>query len=222
MITSLGPAQALLILQGLKWTLLLSLIAFIGGGFGGFAIALCRTAKQKWLRIIATGFIEVFRGTPLLLQLFMVYYGLALLDFPLDPWIAVAIGFTLNASAFLGEIWRGSIETVRRAKREAARALGLHYWTRMRLVVLPQALRTAIPPTVGFLVQLIKGTSLAAIIGFTELARTGQMLSNITYRPLLIYSVIGTVYFVVCWAGLVDGTADGAEAGARMNRGLVG
>ena len=100
---------------------------------------------------------------------------------------------------FLGEIWRGSIQTVPEGQTEAARALGLHYWTRMRLVVLPQALRTAIPPTVGFLVQLIKGTSLAAIIGFTELARTGQMLSNITYRPLLIYSVIGAVYFVVCW-----------------------
>jgi polar amino acid transport system permease protein len=199
MITGLGPAQVLLILQGLKWTLLLSAIAFVGGGIGGFAIALCRTAALGWLRLAATAFIETFRGTPLLLQLFMVYYGLALLDFPLDPWIAVAIGFTLNASAFLGEIWRGSIETVPKGQSEAAKALGLRYWPRMRLVVLPQALRTSIPSTVGFLVQLIKGTSLAAIIGFTELARTGQQLSNITYRPLLVYSVIGAVYFVICW-----------------------
>ena len=199
MITTLGPVQALLILQGLKWTLLLSAIAFVGGGVGGFAIALCRTAKPRWLRVAATGFIEAFRGTPLLLQLFMVYYGLALLDFPLDPWIAVAIGFTLNASAFLGEIWRGSIEAVAKGQTEAAKALGLHYWPLMLLVILPQALRTAVPPTVGFLVQLIKGTSLAAIIGFTELSRTGQLLSNITYRPLMVYSVIGAVYFVVCW-----------------------
>jgi polar amino acid transport system permease protein len=198
-ITVLGPPQILLMMQGLKWTLLLSVIAFIGGGLGGFIVALCRTSKFRILRAGATGFIEAFRGTPLLLQLFMVYYGLALLDFPLDPWMAVAAGFTLNASAFLGEIWRGSIESVPKGQPEAAYALGLHYWPVMLTVVLPQAVRLSIPPTVGFLVQLIKGTSLAAIVGFTELARTGQQLSNITYRPLLIYSVIGLIYFIVCW-----------------------
>jgi polar amino acid transport system permease protein len=199
MITTLGPAQLLLILQGLKWTLLLSAIAFIGGGIGGFLIALARTAQRAWLRRLATAFIEVFRGTPLLLQLFMTYYGLALLNFPLDPWIAVAIGFTLNASAFLGEIWRGCIEAVPKGQSEAAFAVGLHRGAVMLLVVLPQAARLSIPPTVGFLVQLIKGTSLAAIIGFTELSRTGQLLSNITYRPMLVYTVIGAVYFLICW-----------------------
>jgi polar amino acid transport system permease protein len=199
MINGLGPAQFLLILQGLKWTLLLSAIAFLCGGIGGFVVALCRCAKRAPLRLAATGFIETFRGTPLLLQLFMIYYGLALLNFPLDPWVAVTIGFTVNASAFLGEIWRGSIMAVPKGQREAAYALGLHYWPTMRMVVLPQAARISIPPTVGFLVQLIKGTSLAAIIGFTELSRTGQLLSNITYRPLLVYSVIGAVYFVICW-----------------------
>jgi polar amino acid transport system permease protein len=199
MINGLGPAQYLLILQGLKWTLLLSAIAFAGGGLGGAVIALCRASERRALRILATGFIEAFRGTPLLLQLFMTYYGLALLNFPLDPWVAVAIGFTLNASAFLGEIWRGCIQAVPRGQSEAARALGLHYGPVMATVVLPQAARIAIPPTVGFLVQLIKGTSLAAIIGFTELARTGQLLSNITYQPLLVYSVVGAVYLVVCW-----------------------
>ncbi len=199
MISGLGPAQYLLILQGLKWTLLLSVIAFGGGVIGGAAVALCRASEFRWLRMAATCFIEIFRGTPLLMQLFMTYYGLALLNFPLDPWIAVAVGFTLNASAFLGEIWRGSIQAVPRTQAEAARALGLHYWPVMLTVVLPQAVRLSIPPTVGFMVQLIKGTSLAAIIGFTELARTGQLLSNITYRPLLVYSVIGAVYFVVCW-----------------------
>ena len=199
MISGLGPAQYVLILQGLKWTLLLSAIAFVCGGIGGAVIALCRTAESRVLRLAATAFIETFRGTPLLLQLFMTYYGLALLNFPLDPWIAVAIGFTLNASAFLGEIWRGSIQAVPRGQPEAARALGLHYWPIMLTVVLPQAARLSIPSTVGFLVQLIKGTSLAAIIGFTELSRTGQLLSNITYQPLLVYSIVGAVYFVICW-----------------------
>src|ERR1700712_4302555 len=128
MISGLGPAQYLLILQGWKWTLLLSAIAFAGGGLGGAVIALCRASEIRALRILATGFIETFRGTPLLLQLFMTYYGLALLNFPLDPWIAVAIGFTLNASAFLGEIWRGCIQAVPRGQSEAARAPGLAYW----------------------------------------------------------------------------------------------
>ena len=199
MITGLGPAQILLILQGLKWTLLLSAIAFVGGGIGGFAVALCRAADYAPLRVIATGYIETFRGTPLLLQLFMIYYGLALLNFPLDPWLAVTIAFTINASAFLGEAWRGSIMAVPNGQSEAAYALGLHYWQTMWTVVLPQATRISIPPTVGFLVQLIKGTSLAAIIGFTELSRTGQLLSNITYQPLMVYSVIGAVYFIICW-----------------------
>ena len=199
MITSLGPAQILLILQGAKWTLLLSAIAFLGGGGGGFLIALCRTSPRRALRVAAGAFIETFRGTPLLMQLFLTYYGVALLGISLDPWIAVAIGLTLNASAFLGEIWRGSIEAVPAGQAEAASALGLHYWPRMIKVVLPQALKISVPATVGFMVQLIKGTSLAAIIGFTELSRTGQLLANITYRPLMVYSVIGALYFVICW-----------------------
>jgi len=199
MITSLGPAQILLILQGVKWTLLLSAIAFVGGGLGGFLIALCRAAALRPLRIAAAVYIEAFRGTPLLMQLFLTYYGVALLGVSLDPWVAVAIGLTLNASAFLGEIWRGSIQAVPSGQSEAAAALGLHYWPRMIKVVLPQALKISVPATVGFLVQLIKGTSLAAIIGFTELSRTGQLLANITYRPLMVYSVIGAVYFLICW-----------------------
>jgi len=111
----------------------------------------------------------------------------------------VAIGFTLHASAFLGEIWRGSIQAVPRGQTEAAHALGIHYMTRMRRVVLPQALRISLPATVGFFVQLIKGTSLAAIVGFTELARAGSIVSNQTFQPLLVYGIVGLLYFTMCW-----------------------
>jgi polar amino acid transport system permease protein len=199
MITSLGPAQAWLLLEGIKWTILLSLAGFIGGGAMGFVIALCRVSELRLLRVLATGYIEVFRGTPLLMQLFLVYYGVALFGYAPSAWVAVAIGLTLNASAFLAEIWRGSIQAVPRGQSEAAAALGLHYTRRMLNVVLPQALRLSVPSTVGFLVQLIKGTSLAAIIGFTELSRTGQMLANITYQPMLVYAVVGALYFLLCW-----------------------
>jgi polar amino acid transport system permease protein len=105
----------------------------------------------------------------------------------------------VNASAFLGEIWRGAIQAVPRGQTEAAMALGLHYSSRMRDIVLPQAIRISLPATIGYLVQLVKGTSLAAIVGFIELARAGQIVSNQTFQPLLVFGVVGAMYFVLCW-----------------------
>ena len=133
------------------------------------------------------------------MQLFVVYYGLALVGLKLDSWVAVSIGFTLHASAYLGEIWRGSIEAVPRGQVEAAKALSLSYVSRMKDVVLPQALRISLPATIGFLVQLIKGTSLAAIVGFTELTRAGSIVSNQIFKPLLVFGVVGALYFAICW-----------------------
>ncbi|MDP9812840.1 polar amino acid transport system permease protein [Rhizobium tibeticum] len=195
----IGQNEMLFLLQGLKWTLLLSAIGFIGGGIFGLVIALARTSGRSALRKTAAGYISVFQGTPLLMQLFVVYYGIALLGVSIEAWMAVAIAFTLHASAFLGEIWRGGIQAIPRGQTEAANALGLHYISRMKDVVLPQALKVSLPATVGFLVQLIKGTSLAAIVGFIELARAGQIVSNQTYRPLLIFGIVGTIYFIICW-----------------------
>ncbi len=187
------------ILNGAGATLLLSLVAFIGGGIGGLLIALARTAPMAWLRNIVAVYIDVFQGTPLLMQLFVTYFGVVFLGFKLSPWTAVAIGLTLNASAFLGEIWRGGIEAVPKGQSEASSALGLRYVNRMRYVVMPQAFKISLAPTVGYLVQLIKGTSLAAIIGFTELMRSGQIVSNATYKPLLVFAIVGGIYFIICW-----------------------
>ncbi|MEK1926062.1 MAG: amino acid ABC transporter permease [Rhizobium giardinii] len=195
----IGQNEMLFLLQGLKWTLLLSAIGFIGGGLFGLVIALARTSAHSALRKTAAGYISIFQGTPLLMQLFVVYYGIGLLGFSIEAWVAVAIAFTLHASAFLGEIWRGGIQAIPKGQTEAANALGLHYVSRMKDVVLPQALKISLPATVGFLVQLIKGTSLAAIVGFIELARAGQIVSNQTYRPLLIFGIVGAIYFIICW-----------------------
>ncbi len=195
----IGQDEMLFLLQGLKWTLLLSAIGFIGGGIFGLIIALARTSARSALRKTAAGYISVFQGTPLLMQLFVVYYGIALLGISIEAWVAVAIAFTLHASAFLGEIWRGGIQAIPKGQSEAANALGLHYVSRMRDVVLPQAFKVSLPATVGFLVQLIKGTSLAAIVGFIELARAGQIVSNQTYRPLLVFGIVGALYFIICW-----------------------
>lgn len=196
----------LFLLTGLEWTVLLSAVGFVGGGVFGLAVALMRTSGIGPLERSAAGYIALFQGTPLLMQLFVVYYGLALIGFKLDAWIAVAIGFTLHASAFLGEIWRGSIEAVPRGQTEAAKALSLHYVTRMKDVILPQAIRISLPATVGFLVQLIKGTSLAAIVGFTELTRSGNIVSNQTFKPLLVFGVVGILYFLLCWPLSLYGT----------------
>ncbi|WP_434713251.1 amino acid ABC transporter permease [Rhizobium sp. YTUHZ045] len=195
----IGENELFFLLQGLKWTVLLAIIGFVGGGVFGILIALVRTSKNRFARFVSSGYIALFQGTPLLMQLFVVYYGVALLGVDVNAWIAVAIAFTLHASAFLGEIWRGSIEAVPKGQTEAANALGLHYISRMKDVVLPQALKISMPATIGFLVQLIKGTSLAAIVGFIELTRAGQIISNQTYRPLLVFGIVGMVYFIICW-----------------------
>jgi polar amino acid transport system permease protein len=195
----LGESDLLFILVAIRWTLLLSAVAFIGGGVGGLLVALARTGEIKGLRLTAMGYIKIFQGTPLLMQLFLAFFVPGIFGINVDPWGAAALGLSLHASAFLGEIWRGSIEVVPPGQWEAARALGLPYAPRMFLVIMPQAFRIAIPPTIGFLVQLIKGTSLASIIGFVELTRAAQIINNATFRPFTIFALVALAYFLICW-----------------------
>ncbi|HMC16758.1 MAG TPA: amino acid ABC transporter permease [Albitalea sp.] len=194
-----GTQDLWFIVQAAQWTVLLSLIAFVGGALVGLAVALARTSDNPLLQRIATAYIQLFQGTPLLMQLFLVFFGAPVLGLEISPWIAAGVALVLNTSAFLGEIWRGSIQAIPRGQWEAAEALGLHYAARMRKVVLPQAARIALPPTVGYMVQVIKGTSLAAIIGFTEVTRAGQIINNATFQPLIVFSVVGAIYFALCW-----------------------
>jgi polar amino acid transport system permease protein len=193
-------AEFFFLLGAMRWTIVLSLIAFVGGGIGGLIIALARTSTHALLRGLAAAYIGVLQGTPVLMQLFLAYYGLAVLTgVRIDPWPAVTLAFTLYAAAYLGEIWRGSIEAIPRTQWEAAAALPLSPSAQLRHVILPQAFRIAIPPTVGFLVQLIKGTSVASIIGFVELTRAGQLMVNVTFQPMIVYPLVAILYFVMCW-----------------------
>jgi polar amino acid transport system permease protein len=194
-----GFSEFLFILEAAKWTVALSMIAFIGGAIGGLFIALCRTSERPLPRVLASGFIQVFQGTPLLLQLFLVFFGAPVLGLEVNPWLAAGIALILNSSAFLGEIWRGCIQAIPVGQWEAAQALNLSYVARMRYVILPQAARIALAPTVGYMVQIIKGTSLAAIIGFAEVTRSGQIINNATFQPLIVFSVVAGIYFVLCW-----------------------
>jgi polar amino acid transport system permease protein len=195
----LGTAEILYILLAVRWTFLLTLIALAGGFAGGLLIALARTSGYAALRYPAMGFVRLFQGTPLLMQLFLSFFVPSLFGWNISALGAAAVGLSLNGSAFLGEIWSGCIRTVPAGQTEAAHALGLKYVQRTFLVVLPQAFRIAIPPTIGFLVQLIKGTSLAAIIGFVEVTRAAQEINNMTFRPFAVFGLVGAIYFAICW-----------------------
>lgn len=194
-----GFSEFLFILEAAKWTVALSMIAFIGGAIGGLLIALSRTSENRVSQLLAGGFIRFFQGTPLLLQLFLVFFGAPVLGMDINPWVAAGVALILNSSAFLGEIWRGCIEAIPSGQWEAALALNLRYRARMRYVILPQAFKIALAPTVGYMVQIIKGTSLAAIIGFAEVTRSGQIINNATFQPLMVFSVVAAIYFLLCW-----------------------
>jgi polar amino acid transport system permease protein len=195
-----GPSEFLYLLGAVRWTLLLSLVAFTGGMAFGFLIALARVSRFATLRLFASGYVQLFQGTPVLIQLFIAYYGIAVLfDIKIEAWTAVSLAFTAYSAAFLGEIWRGSIQAIPRQQWESAECISLSYFAQMRYIILPQAFRISIPPTVGFLVQLVKSTSVAAIIGFVELTRAGQLITNVTFEPMVVYPIVAALYFVICW-----------------------
>ena len=184
---------------GVLWTLCLSVIAFIGGGLVGGAVALCRISPVKAVRWAAIAWIQLIQGTPLLVVLFVCYFGLSIIGLELPGLVAASIAMVIYVSAYLGEIWRGCIESVPRTQWEAAECLALSRSQRMRLVVLPQALRIATPPTVGFMVQIVKNTSLASVVGFIELARAGQVVNNSLFEPFLVYMLVAGLYFLLCF-----------------------
>ena len=195
----LNSNHLLYLVTAAQWTVLLSLIAFAGGALVGLPIALMRVSKLAALRLIASAYIQLIQGTPLLIVLFLSYFGLGIMGYKLAPLVAAGVALTLYAAAFLGEIWRGCIEAVPRTQWEASDCLGLNRFQQYAYVVLPQALRIAIPPTVGFMVQIVKNTSLASVIGFVELARAGQIVNNSTFEPFTIFCVVAAIYFALCY-----------------------
>ncbi|ROZ69693.1 amino acid ABC transporter permease [Ramlibacter sp. WS9] len=187
-----------LLLAG-RWTVALSLIAFIGGGLVGLALLIMRLTPSIWAQRFVSGYVQLFQGTPLLMQLFLAYFGIALFGINTSPWVAAALALTLYTSAFLTEIWRGCVASIPKGQWEAAQSLAMNFGEQLRHVVLPQATRIAIPPTVGFLVQVIKGTALASVIGFIELTKAGTMITNATFKPFVVYSCVALLYFGLCF-----------------------
>jgi polar amino acid transport system permease protein len=187
------------LLLAARWTVMLSIVAFIGGGLVGLLILFLRISSMNALSRFGRFYIGLFQGTPLLMQLFLMFFGLPMLGFRIEPWTAAVLGLTFFASAYLAEIWRGGVEALPRGQWDAGASLGLHYLQELRLIILPQAFRIALAPTVGFLVQLIKSTALTSIIGFEELLRTSNAINNATFEPFTVYGLVAAIFFAMCF-----------------------
>lgn len=187
------------LLLAARWTVLLSLVAFIGGGLVGLGLLWGRVARWPGFERGVAAYVQVFQGTPLLMQLFLAYFGLSALGWEISAWAAAAAALTLYTSAYLLEIWRGCLLAVPKGQWEAAASLAMSLSEQLRHVVGPQALRLAVAPTVGFLVQVIKSTALASVIGFIELTKAGTMITNATFRPFTVYAFVALLYFALCF-----------------------
>ncbi len=186
------------LLKALQWTIILSLVAFTGGGIVGLLLTMMRISGNKILQVVSKFYIAFFQGTPLLMQLFLIFFGIPIvLGYDVPAFVSASVALTFYASAYLADIWRGSIESIPFTQWESGTSLGLSWLDQFRFVILPQAIKVSIPPTIGFLVQVIKNTSLTSIIGYVELTRRGQILNNVTFEPFLIFTMVGVIYFMI-------------------------
>lgn len=188
------------LLLATQWTFVLSLVAFAGGGILGLLITMMRISKNRLMKGVSSFYIGFVQGTPLLMQLFIIFFGIPiLLGFDVPAFVTACIALIAYVAAYLADIWRGSVESIPKSQWEAGTALGLNWLQQFRYVILPQAVKVSIPPTIGFAVQVIKNTSLTSIIGYIELTRQGQLLNNATFRPFEIFAIVGVIYFIVCY-----------------------
>lgn len=199
MIRGFGINDLVYLLEAAKWTVLVSLIAFMGGAIGGVVLCVLKLVGGKIGRTVAHAWTQLGQGIPLLMQLFLFYFGLSIAGYETPPLVAAAVAFGVYASANLGLIWMGAINSIPKQQWEGGVSLGLNWLEQMTYVIAPQAFRVALPPTVGFMVQIVKNTSLASVIGIVELARAGQIVNNATYQPFIVFSAICAIYFVICY-----------------------
>ncbi len=185
------------LLLAARWTIMLSLIAFVCGTLVTLPLLLVRMGRWVWPKRLVTGYVALFQGTPLLMQLFLAFFGLGLFGIDVSAWTAATLALTLFTSAYLLDIWYGSIRSLPKGQWEASRCLGLSFGQTLWRVVTPQAVRIAIAPTVGFSVQVIKGTALASIIGFVELTKAGTILNNATFAPFKVFGLVALGYFLL-------------------------
>ncbi|QUS36768.1 amino acid ABC transporter permease [Falsirhodobacter algicola] len=185
--------------RGTGWTVVLSLLGFAGGTLLGLPLALARRSASRTLRLLSSGFVQIVQGIPLPVIMFVVYFGMSIGGYNVPALVAAGAAMTLYASAYLGEIWKGCIQAVPKTQWEAGECLALSPLQRFVHVILPQAVRIAIPPTVGFMVQIVKNTSYSVVIGFFDLTYSAKVLNNSTYMPFTVFTIAAVLYFAICF-----------------------
>jgi polar amino acid transport system permease protein len=196
---SLNAGDFIYLLQGLKWTIGLSASALLFGSLLAALFLAARLLRSRIVDGIHFAYVSVFQGTPLIGQLFFFYFGLSIAGIQVDAFVAATVALGTYSAAFLSEIWRGAIEAIPRQQWEAAESMGMSRLMTFTDVIVPQAIRGATPSTVGFLVQLIKDSSLASVLGFIELTRAAQLINNSTFQSFVIFGTIGALYFLLCF-----------------------
>jgi len=187
------------LLRGTQVTIELSLMAFAGGGLLGFTLAMLRVLGGSDMTLIVKPIVDVIRGSPLLVQLLAIYLGSSALGFSLNPLTAAFVGLSINAGAYLSEIIRGAITSVPKGQTEAGLAIGLSPAFVVWEIVLPQALPVIVPAAMGFLISLVKDTSLAYVLGLLELTRAARDIVDRTLDPFHTYVLVMMIYFALCY-----------------------
>ncbi|MBO0903726.1 amino acid ABC transporter permease [Jiella sonneratiae] len=197
----MNPVFVLSLFDGLLNTVILSLLTYLFGGLVGLAVALGRISPSKPVRLVASTYIQIIQGIPLLVLMGFGFFGPSILGFGnVSALAAATIAMSIYSSAYLGEIWRGCLQAVAKPQWEAAECLGLSRVQRMTRIIIPQAVRIAIPPTVGFMVQIIKNTSVASlVVGYGELTYNAKIINNATFQPFVYFGLAGILYFLVCY-----------------------
>lgn len=181
------------------YTIPLTLITFVLGIVLAILTALARISTVKSLQILARIYVSAIRGTPLLVQLFIIFYGLPTVGIVIDPYPSAVIGFSLNVGAYASEIIRAAILSIPKGQWEAAYSIGMSYTQAMRRIILPQASRVSVPPLSNTFISLVKDTSLASLILVTEMFRRAQQIASTNYEFLLLYSEAGLLYWIICY-----------------------
>ncbi|CUJ49077.1 amino acid ABC transporter permease [Achromobacter kerstersii] len=187
------------ILRGAGWTLVLSATGFLGGALIGLPLSLVRARSGWLLRSLSGAVIQLVQGIPLPVLMFLCYFGISIAGFNLPSLVAAGLAMTAYSGVFLADIWKACIEAVSRTQWEAAECLALGPVQRFLYVILPQAARIAIAPTVGFLVQIVKNSSYAVVIGFFDLTYSARVVNNSTFEPFAVFTIAALLYFAICY-----------------------
>lgn len=200
MFRDFGTNEFLYLLFAARWTVALTMVSIVGGSVIGLLVMVLRVMRFAPAKALAIAYVQMVQGTPVLGQLFVVYFGIGVFGYDVSPWVAATIAFSIYSGAFLGEIWRGCVQAIPKTQWEASASLGLGFLEQLRYIIIPQAFRISIPPTIGFWVHLVKNTSLASVIGFIELTRAGQIINAATFKPMTVYLVVAAIYFCICFS----------------------